>query len=60
MFRYVILVLFVCIASASSALGDVHEIIIDDTGYHPEEVQIVLGDTVKWINPTTLLIDKIT
>ena len=55
MFRYIILVLFVFMASASSALGDVHEIIIDDTGYHPKEVQIVLGDTVKWTNKGTTI-----
>lgn len=35
------------------AWAEIHEIIIDDTGFHPEKIEILSGDTVKWINKGT-------
>ncbi len=50
--RFFIAILFL-VTVTFPAWAEVYEVIIDDTGFHPEKIEILSGDTVKWINKGT-------
>ncbi len=53
MIRQFFIAVFLLVTATFPAWAETHEVIIDDTGFHPEEIEIVAGDTVKWINKGT-------
>ncbi len=53
MIRQFFIAVFLLVTATFPAWAETHEVIIDDTGFHPEEIEILSGDTVKWINRGT-------